>query len=77
MEIPGEFDVYVQGIAMASAPEGIGETFFEEAGVGAEPVSADDFRRTLGMFATGVTVITTRVGEVVLARPFLRGSYRL
>ena len=65
MEIPGEFDVYVQGIAMASAPEGIGETFFEEAVAGAESISADDFRRTLGMFATGVTVITTRVGEVV------------
>ena len=65
MEIPGEFDVYVQGIAMAAAPEGIGETFFEEVGARAESIPADEFRRTLGMFATGVTVITTRVGEVV------------
>src|SRR5438067_1009043 len=50
---------------MGAAPEGIGETLFEEAGGVAEPVSVDEFRRTLGMFATGVTVITTRVGEVV------------
>src|ERR671935_2992690 len=47
------------------APEGIGETFFEEVGARAESIPADEFRRTLGMFATGVTVITTRVGEVV------------
>src|SRR5206468_1276549 len=70
MELPGEFDLSVQGIAVASAPEGIGESMFdaapapellETAGPGADP--ALEFRRTLGMFATGVTVITTRVGE--------------
>jgi flavin reductase (DIM6/NTAB) family NADH-FMN oxidoreductase RutF len=70
MELPGEFDLSVQGIAVAAAPEGIGESVFdaapvpellETAGPGADP--AVEFRRTLGMFATGVTVITTRVGE--------------
>jgi flavin reductase (DIM6/NTAB) family NADH-FMN oxidoreductase RutF len=66
MELPGEFDVSLRSIAVASAPEGIGESFFD-----ASPtpelyeVAAMDFRRTLGMFATGVTVITTKRGEQV------------
>ena len=70
MEIPGEFDVYLHNIALGTAPEGIGESLFEDApppatletGSGADP--SVEFRRTLGMFATGVTVVTTRVGEV-------------
>jgi len=66
MELPGEFDVSLRSIAVASAPEDIGESFFD-----ASPtpelyeVAAMDFRRTLGMFATGVTVITTKRAEQV------------
>jgi flavin reductase (DIM6/NTAB) family NADH-FMN oxidoreductase RutF len=66
MEPPSEF-------AMASAPEGIGESMWEEvplpelmeAAAGADSDTAVEFRRTLGMFATGVTVITTRVAEQI------------
>ena len=66
MEQPSEF-------AFASAPEGIGESIWEEeqlpelleAAAGADSDSALEFRRTLGMFATGVTVITTLVDEQV------------
>src|ERR671936_1237792 len=71
MGLPGEFDVYVQGIAVGSAPDGIGESFFDEPvtveqleTVGGSDPSLE-FRRTLGMFATGVTVITTQVGDQV------------
>jgi flavin reductase (DIM6/NTAB) family NADH-FMN oxidoreductase RutF len=66
MEQPSEF-------AVASAPEGIGESIWEDAprpellevASGADSDAAVEFRRTLGMFATGVTVITTRVGEQI------------
>ena len=66
MEPPSEF-------AMASAPEGIGESLWEEvplpelmeAAAGADSDTAVEFRRTLGMFATGVTVITTQVAEQI------------
>jgi flavin reductase (DIM6/NTAB) family NADH-FMN oxidoreductase RutF len=66
MEPPSEF-------AVASAPEGIGESIWEEerlpelleAAAGADSDAALEFRRTLGMFATGVTVITTRVDEQI------------
>jgi flavin reductase (DIM6/NTAB) family NADH-FMN oxidoreductase RutF len=66
MERPNEF-------AVASAPEGIGESIWEqvplpellEVASGADSDAALAFRRTLGMFATGVTVITTRVGEQI------------
>jgi flavin reductase (DIM6/NTAB) family NADH-FMN oxidoreductase RutF len=66
MEQPSEF-------AVASAPEGIGESIWEdvplpellEVATGADSDAALAFRRTLGMFATGVTVITTRVGEQI------------
>jgi flavin reductase (DIM6/NTAB) family NADH-FMN oxidoreductase RutF len=85
MGVPGEFDVYVQGIAVGAAPDGIGESFFDEPvtveeleTVGGED-PALEFRRTLGMFATGVTVITTRVGEVVhgmTANAFMSVSLR-
>jgi flavin reductase (DIM6/NTAB) family NADH-FMN oxidoreductase RutF len=66
MEPPSEF-------AMASAPEGIGESIWDEeplpelleAAAGADSDTAVEFRRTLGMFATGVTVITTRIDEQI------------
>jgi flavin reductase (DIM6/NTAB) family NADH-FMN oxidoreductase RutF len=67
MELPEEFAVAVHG------PEGIGESIFDEplapeqlemaSGVDSDP--ALEFRRTLGMFATGVAVITTRTVEQV------------
>ena len=58
---------------MASAPEGIGESLWEEvtlpelmeAAAGADSDTAVEFRRTLGMFATGVTVITTLLDEQI------------
>jgi hypothetical protein len=54
MEPPSEF-------ALASAPEGIGESLWEEVplpelmevAAGADSDTAVEFRRTLGMFATG------------------------
>jgi flavin reductase (DIM6/NTAB) family NADH-FMN oxidoreductase RutF len=66
MEPPSEF-------AVASAPEGIGESIWEEAelpelleaAAGADSDTVVEFRRTLGMFATGVTVITTRAAEQI------------
>src|SRR5919202_577718 len=85
MGVPGEFDVHVRGIAVGAAPDGMGESFFDEplAPEQLETVSGEDpsleFRRTLGMFATGVTVITTRVGEVVhgmTANAFMSVSLR-
>src|SRR5207248_11703663 len=41
------------------------QSFFDAAPPPAELLEAAEFRRTLGMFATGVTVITTRVGGQV------------
>jgi flavin reductase (DIM6/NTAB) family NADH-FMN oxidoreductase RutF len=66
MEPPSEF-------AVASAPEGIGESIWEdaalpellEAAAGADSDTAAEFRRTLGMFATGVTVITIQIDEQI------------
>ena len=71
--IPEEFDVPIGGGFVAGGPDGIGETVLEDlpepeametgAGLGAD--SALEFRKTLGMFATGVTVITTQLqGQV-------------
>jgi len=57
MELPSEF-------AIPTAPAGIGDSIFEETPVPTQLETAE-FRRTLGMFATGVTVITTRVGEQI------------
>ncbi len=81
---PLEFDLPVHG---GFAPIGIGETFPEEttesdeleiAGEpGQDPAVA--FRRTLGMFATGVTVITTQAGDQVhgmTANAFMSVSLR-
>jgi len=66
MEPPSEF-------AVASAPEGIGESIWEEAALpelleaaaGADSDTAAEFRRTLGMFATGVTVITIQIDQQI------------
>ena len=66
MEPPSEF-------AVPSAPEGIGESIWDEvplpelleAAAGADSDAAVEFRRTLGMFATGVTVITALVDEQI------------
>ena len=57
MELPSEF-------AIPTAPAGIGDSIFEETPL-LDHVETAEFRRTLGMFATGVTVITTRVGEQI------------
>jgi flavin reductase (DIM6/NTAB) family NADH-FMN oxidoreductase RutF len=81
---PLEFDLPVHG---GFAPMGIGETFPDEAieadeleiagEPGQDPAAA--FRRTLGMFATGVTVITTQDGDQVhgmTANAFMSVSLR-
>jgi flavin reductase (DIM6/NTAB) family NADH-FMN oxidoreductase RutF len=67
---PQEFEVDIGGAI--SAPEAFGASFDVaptaealELGEGLEGDPAVAFRRTLGMFATGVTVLTTRVGEQV------------
>jgi flavin reductase (DIM6/NTAB) family NADH-FMN oxidoreductase RutF len=57
MELPQEF-------AIATAPAGIGESTFETLPLPDE-LDTVEFRRTLGMFATGVTVITTLVDEQI------------
>src|SRR5215218_8621191 len=70
---PSEFDLPLSGTAVWGGPEGIGESRFDDvplpqalevpAELGDDPRIA--LRRTLGMFATGVTVITTREGDQV------------
>ena len=67
---PSEFNLPLAGVAVWAGPEGIGETPFDSAPPPeALEIDGDDprvaLRRTLGMFATGVTIITTRVGEQV------------
>ena len=69
-----------------AAPEAFGASFDVapssealELGEGLEGDPAVAFRRTLGMFATGVTVLTTRVGEQVhgmTANAFMSVSLR-
>ena len=70
--LPDEFDVPLSGGFITGAPEGIGSYFEEiperealEIDAGENTDTATEFRRTLGMFATGVTIITTRLGEQV------------
>jgi flavin reductase (DIM6/NTAB) family NADH-FMN oxidoreductase RutF len=72
MELPEEFDVAVRGVASKKPPEGIESPFDDvpepeliESGSGPDSDPSVEFRRTLGMFATGVTVITTLGGEQV------------
>ncbi len=67
---PEEFEVAIGGAI--AAPEAFGASFEAapsieelELGSGLEGDPAIAFRRTLGMFATGVTVLTTRKGESV------------
>jgi flavin reductase (DIM6/NTAB) family NADH-FMN oxidoreductase RutF len=70
---PSEFDLPLSGSAMWGGPDGIGDSRFDDvpppqalevpAELGDDPSIA--LRRTLGMFATGVTIITTRQGEQV------------
>jgi flavin reductase (DIM6/NTAB) family NADH-FMN oxidoreductase RutF len=67
---PPEFNLPLSGVAVTAGPDGIGETPFDDAPrAEALDIEGDDprvaLRRTLGMFATGVTIITTRVGEQV------------
>jgi flavin reductase (DIM6/NTAB) family NADH-FMN oxidoreductase RutF len=81
---PPEFEVEISGAI--SAPEAFGASFDAappaealELGEGLEGDPGVAFRRTLGMFATGVTVLTTRVGEQVhgmTANAFMSVSLR-
>ena len=81
---PEEFEVDLE--TAISAPEAFGASFDEaplaealELGAGLDGDPAIAFRRTLGMFATGVTVITTRSGESVhgmTANAFMSVSLR-
>jgi len=81
---PQEFEVAIT--SAISAPEAFGESFDAapaaetlELGSGLEGDPAIAFRRTLGMFATGVTVLTTRSGENVhgmTANAFMSVSLR-
>ncbi|MEP6892990.1 MAG: flavin reductase family protein, partial [Gaiellaceae bacterium] len=84
---PEEFDIPVGGGFVAGGPDGIGDAVFEDlpepeametgAGLGAD--AALEFRKTLGMFATGVTVITTQFqGQVhgMTANAFMSVSLR-
>lgn len=81
---PAEFEVEIGGAI--SAPEAFGASFDVapasealELGEGLEGDPAIAFRRTLGMFATGVTVLSTRVGEQVhgmTANAFMSVSLR-
>jgi flavin reductase (DIM6/NTAB) family NADH-FMN oxidoreductase RutF len=66
MGLPEEFDVPVPAGAVPAAPEWIESPFDDvpqpeqlESGSGPGSDPSVEFRRTLGMFATGVTVITT------------------
>ena len=70
---PSEFDLPLSGTAVWAGPEGLGDSSFDDvpaprtvelpAELGDDPRVA--LRRTLGMFATGVTVITTRERDQV------------
>jgi flavin reductase (DIM6/NTAB) family NADH-FMN oxidoreductase RutF len=69
---PSEFDVDLGSSTVSGAPEAFGESFAAvpardelELGDGLEDDPAIAFRRTLGMFATGVTVLTSRIGDQV------------
>jgi flavin reductase (DIM6/NTAB) family NADH-FMN oxidoreductase RutF len=84
---PDEFAVPISGGFFARAPEGIGESYpddfpdVEELEIAGEPGTdpAAAFRRTLGMFATGVTIITTQAGDQVhgmTANAFMSVSLR-
>ena len=81
---PEEFEVGIE--SAISAPEAFGASFDAapstealELGEGLEGDPAIAFRRTLGMFATGVTVLTARSAETVhgmTANAFMSVSLR-
>ncbi|HXF97002.1 MAG TPA: flavin reductase [Gaiellaceae bacterium] len=81
---PEEFELAIS--SAIAEPEAFGASFGAlpsaeelELGEGLEGDPALAFRRTLGMFATGVTVLTTRVGETVhgmTANAFMSVSLR-
>jgi flavin reductase (DIM6/NTAB) family NADH-FMN oxidoreductase RutF len=83
-DAPQEFEI-AMGAAIA-APEAFGASFEaapgDEALVLGEGLDSDPaiaFRRTLGMFATGVTILTTRAGDQVYgmtANAFMSVSLR-
>ena len=83
-DVPEEFEVAIAGAI--AAPEAFGSSFDAlpagdelELGVGLEGDPAIAFRKTLGMFATGVTVLTTRAGESIhgmTANAFMSVSLR-
>src|ERR687895_2247347 len=70
---PSEFDLPLSGTAVWAGPDGLGDSSFDDVpppqAVELPPELGDDprvaLRRTLGMFATGVTVITTRERDKV------------
>jgi flavin reductase (DIM6/NTAB) family NADH-FMN oxidoreductase RutF len=71
---PQEFDVTVERaiVSLPEAIQGIESPFDDvpepeelESGSGPDSDPSVEFRRTLGMFATGVTVITTLAGDQV------------
>jgi flavin reductase (DIM6/NTAB) family NADH-FMN oxidoreductase RutF len=70
-ERPPEFDLTLAEASawVGSGPEGIGETAVAPPREAQLDIEGDDpaiaLRQTLGMFATGVTVITTRTGEQI------------
>jgi flavin reductase (DIM6/NTAB) family NADH-FMN oxidoreductase RutF len=83
---PEEFDIKLPGGFAPGALEGLGDSAFDDI-PDSEQIDSGDlegdpavaFRRTLGMFATGVTVLTTRVGEQVhgmTANAFMSVSLR-
>ncbi len=69
---PEEFDITLRGGFAPGALEGLGDSVFDDVptseGLDVGDLEGDPavaFRRTLGMFATGVTVLAVRVGEHV------------
>jgi flavin reductase (DIM6/NTAB) family NADH-FMN oxidoreductase RutF len=70
---PPEFALPLPDVAVWAGPDGIGETVFEDVaeapGVDLPeelgPDSQVALRKMLGLFATGVTIVTTRIGEQV------------
>jgi flavin reductase (DIM6/NTAB) family NADH-FMN oxidoreductase RutF len=69
---PQEFDLSVGDAALPEELRGIESPFEDvsdvellESGSGTDSDPSIEFRRTLGMFATGVTIVTTRFGDQV------------
>jgi flavin reductase (DIM6/NTAB) family NADH-FMN oxidoreductase RutF len=83
---PEEFDLAVRAVVVPELVEGIESPFDDvpvpelmESGSGPDSDPSVEFRRTLGMFATGVTVVTTLSDEQVhgmTANAFMSVSLR-